>query len=83
MPTIIDRDTLITELGKLALEQGGLGDIEITENTHFKADLDFDSIDTMEYVMTIEDKYNIEIPDETASAIETVGQTADALIGIL
>jgi acyl carrier protein len=49
----------------------------IGEETRFKEDLEADSLDLMELVMELEDRYGVRIPDEEAARILTVGQAAD------
>jgi acyl carrier protein len=49
----------------------------IEEGTRFKEDLEADSLDLVELVMELEDRYGIRIPDEEAAQIHTVGQAAD------
>jgi acyl carrier protein len=49
----------------------------ISEGTRFKEDLEADSLDLVELVMELEDRYGIRIPDEQAAKILTVGQAAD------
>ena len=49
----------------------------IDEGTRFKEDLEADSLDLVELVMELEDRYGIRIPDEEAAKILTVGQAAD------
>jgi acyl carrier protein len=49
----------------------------IQEDTRFKEDLAADSLDLVELVMELEDRYGIRIPDEEAVKILTVGQAAD------
>ena len=49
----------------------------IDETTRFKEDLEADSLDLVELVMELEDRYGVRIPDEEASKILTVGQAAD------
>ena len=50
---------------------------EIDEGTRFKEDLEADSLDLVELVMELEDRYGVRIPDEEAAKILTVGQAAD------
>ncbi len=45
----------------------------INENTRIKEDLGADSIDIVEILMTLEEEYDIKIPDEKASEIKTLG----------
>ena len=49
----------------------------IDEDTRFKEDLEADSLDLVELLVELEDRYGIRIPDEEAARILTVGQAAD------
>jgi len=49
----------------------------IDDGTRFNEDLEADSLDLVELVMELEDRYGIRIPDEEAAKILTVGQAAD------
>ncbi len=52
----------------------------LTEDTSFADDLEADSLDLAEVVMALEDKWNIEIPEEDLENVRTLGQAAD-LVG--
>jgi acyl carrier protein len=53
----------------------------ISETTHFRDDLDADSLDLYELVMELEDSYGIEVPEDEASRIETVSDAVDFVLG--
>ncbi len=52
----------------------------ITMDTLFMADLGADSLDVVELVMKLEEEFNIEIPDEDAQAIKTVGEAVNYIV---
>lgn len=52
----------------------------ITAQTHFKEDLDADSLDLYTLVQELEDSYGVRIPDDEAAHIATVGQAADWIV---
>jgi acyl carrier protein len=49
----------------------------IGEGTRFKEDLEADSLDLVELVMELEDRYGIRVSEEEAAGIETVGDAVD------
>lgn len=49
----------------------------LTMETNIAADLDADSLDVVELLMTIEDEFNIEIPDEEIENIRTIGELTE------
>ena len=50
---------------------------KIKPETSFVNDLGADSLDTVELVMELEDEFDIDIPDDAAEKIQTVGQAID------
>ena len=63
----------ITEQVKeIIVEQLGVGAEEVTPEASFIEDLGADSLDIVELIMALEEKYEIEIPDEDAEKIQTV-----------
>jgi acyl carrier protein len=58
---------------KIIAEQLGVPESDVTNEKAFVADLGADSLDTVELVMALEEAFDIEIPDEAAEGIATVG----------
>jgi len=58
---------------EIICEQLGVEDDEVTPNAKFIEDLGADSLDTVELVMAFEEAFDLEIPDEDAEKIVTVG----------
>ena len=56
---------------------------KVTMEARFQEDLETDSLDLVELVMTMEDKFGIKISDEEAAGIKTVGDAVDFVMGRL
>ena len=57
----------------IIVEQLGVGLEEVTPEASFIEDLGADSLDIVELIMALEEEYDMEIPDEDAEKIQTVG----------
>ena len=57
----------------IIVEQLGVDEEEVTPDASFVDDLGADSLDTVELVMAFEEEFGIEIPDDAAESIVTVG----------
>ncbi len=60
----------------IIVEQLGVDESEVTPEAHFIDDLGADSLDTVELVMALEEEFGIEISDEDAEKIQTVGDVS-------
>jgi acyl carrier protein len=58
---------------EIICEQLGVEETEVTPQAKFIEDLGADSLDTVELVMAFEEEFDLEIPDEDAEKITTVG----------
>ena len=59
-------------IDKLGVEEG-----EVTDSASFTNDLGADSLDTVELIMEFEEEFGIEIPDDDAEKITTVGSAVE------
>ena len=64
---------------KIIVDQLGVDPNEVTNEASFIDDLGADSLDTVELVMAFEEEFDIEIPDEDAEKMATVGQAVEYL----
>ena len=55
-----------------AAKQGGVAVETITPATHFQTDLNFDSLDAVEFTMLVEEALGVKIPDEKIAELTTV-----------
>ena len=71
----------VLELVRTHLSQElGIDASAIEEGTRFREDLEADSLDLVELVMELEDRYGIRIAEEEAERIKTVGQAIDFVL---
>lgn len=68
---------MLEKIADIIREQLNLDDVEITEDTSFKDDLQADSLDLFELVMAFEEEYGIEIPSEDLEKFATVGDVVE------
>ncbi len=61
----------------IVAEQLGVDREKVTADTSFVNDLGADSLDTVELVMELEEEFDINIPDDAAEKIQTVGQAIE------
>ncbi len=61
-------------------EELGIDVSAITEDSRFKEDLEADSLDLVELVVELEDRYGIRMAEDQAERIKTVGQTVDFVL---
>ena len=69
--------TVEERVKKIVVEQLGVKDEEVSNQSSFVDDLGADSLDTVELVIDLEEEFECEIPDEDAEKITTVQQAID------
>ena len=62
---------------EIIVEQLGVDPEQVTHEASFVDDLGADSLDTVELVMALEEEFDLEIPDEDAEKITTVGEAIE------
>ena len=62
---------------KIVVEHLGVDTAKVTDDASFIDDLGADSLDTVELVMAFEEEFNVEIPDDAAEKIQTVGDAVN------
>jgi acyl carrier protein len=67
------------KLKEIIVEQLSVDEERIKAESSFIDDLGADSLDIVELVMTMEEKYDLEIPDEDAEGLKTVGDVISYL----
>ncbi|MCG9885500.1 MAG: acyl carrier protein [Cyanobacteria bacterium] len=68
---------ILEKVRSIVSEQLGVDAAEVKPESSFTDDLGADSLDIVELVMALEEEFDIEIPDEEAEKIATVGQAAE------
>ncbi len=70
--------TLIDErLRRIISEQLGVDEAQVTPNASFEEDLNADSLDLVELIMSLEEEFGVEISEEDAEKIRTVADASD------
>jgi acyl carrier protein len=70
---------LIDDIKEVVVEQLSVSADEVKDDAKFVEDLGADSLDVVELVMALEEKFDIEIPDEDAEKLATVGDAISYL----
>lgn len=77
----MERDELLKKVRAIVADKLSIGEDQVTETASFTEDLGADSLDTVELVMALEDEFQLDIPDEEAEKLTTVGKALDYVLG--
>jgi acyl carrier protein len=76
----MERDEGLAALREVAVEVLNVEPDVVTEDARFKEDLDADSLDLVELVMGLEERFDISVPEEDLDGVNTVGQAVDMVM---
>ena len=79
----MDRAEAFAILKEAAVEVLAVDPSAVTEEARFKEDLDADSLDLVELVMGLEERFDISVPEEDLDGVDTVGQALTLVLGKL
>jgi acyl carrier protein len=77
------REEVLEQVKSILVETLSVDEDKVTPDARCQEDLETDSLDLVELVMTMEDKFGIKISDEEAAGIKTVGDAVDFVMGRL
>jgi len=70
-------EDILERVKKIVVDRLGVDEADVKLEASFKEDLDADSLDIVELVMELEDEFGLEISDEDAEKILTVGDVVN------
>jgi len=71
------KEEILTQLRPIIAEQLGVDESDVKLEASFTDDLNADSLDLVEMIMSLEEKFHVQISDEDAEKITTVGEAVD------
>lgn len=79
----MERTDVLEAVREAATEVLGVSSDAVVEEASFKDDLEADSLDLVELVMALEERFEVTIPEDELGDIKTVGQAVDLVVGKL
>jgi len=76
-PELVTDGTTFERLKKIIVEQLGVDEEEVTTTASFVEDLNADSLDLVELIMSLEEEFGMEISDEDAERIQKVSDAVE------
>jgi acyl carrier protein len=76
----MEREELLKKIKSIVADKLSIGEDQVTEEASFIDDLGADSLDTVELIMALEDEFDMDIPDEEAEKLTTVGKAMDYVL---
>ena len=76
----MERNTALDAVREVAVEVLSVEPTQVTEQARFKEDLEADSLDLVELVMGLEEKFDIQVPEDELDGVTTVGHAVDLVL---
>jgi acyl carrier protein len=76
----MERSDALVTIQEVAAEVLSVEPARVTEAARFKEDLDADSLDLVELVMGLEERFDIEVPEDDLEGVTTVGHAVDLVL---
>jgi acyl carrier protein len=77
----MERDELLKKMKSIVADKLSISEEQVNADASFIEDLGADSLDTVELVMALEDEFKLDIPDDEAEKLTTVGKAMDYILG--
>lgn len=77
------KEEILGKVKAVVAEKLNVGEDQVTTEAKFVEDLGADSLDQVELIMSLEDEFELKIPEEEAEKLQTVGSAVDYIVGKL
>jgi len=77
---VANRDEVFDQVKEILVERLDIDEDDITLEAHLRDDLKADSLDLVELIMDLEERFGVKISDEEAQGIGTVGEAVDFIV---
>jgi acyl carrier protein len=75
------KEEILVKVKAVVAEKLNVGEDQVTTDAKFVEDLGADSLDQVELIMSLEDEFELKIPEEEAEKLQTVGNAVEYIVG--
>ena len=76
----MNKEEIFGKVRGVIAEKLNVGEDQVTSDAKFVEDLGADSLDQVELIMSLEDEFDLKIPEEEAEKLQTVGNAVDYIV---